>query len=485
MTRRHHISCRCNFCVLRRNAQLRRQERQDIGSGGILPPGSYPYEAPGDHPVIYEDEVEATRLARTHADGKEGRRNRPERVSDDSGAVRNRPPPQPEQPRADGPPDEAAQPVTTKPPSQAGARRRGRWGRQIAALALIALGVAGVAIWLFVFDGISSVGAPPGKTAGGTPPVTDAELDAMIAAALTRRAPTPTLAPPQPTWTPLPRPTATPRPRPVSAYPYSDGATAITNNADGGPAWSPDGRQIVFASGRDGDWEIYVMYLDGSYFIRPRLTHNSSHDSHPAWSPDGREIVFASDRDGDWEIYVMNADRSDVTQITHNPSYDGHPAWSPDGRRIAFASNRNGRREIYVMNADGSDVAQITHNPSYDGHPAWSPDGRRIAFASNRNGRREIYVMNADGSGVTQITHNFSDAGSPAWSLDGRRIAFASYWDGDSEIYVMNADGSDVTQITHNSGGDYRPAWSPDGRWIAFNSYRDGDYKIYVIAVPP
>ena len=388
MTRRHHISCRCNFCVLRRNAQLRRQERQDIGSGGILPPGSYPYETPGDHPVIYEDEVEATRLARTHADGKEERGNRPERVSDDPGAVRNQPPPQPEQPRADGPPDEAAQPVTTEPPSQAGARGRGRWGRRIAALALIALGVAGVAIWLFVFDGISSVGAPPGETAGGTPPVTDAELDAMIAAALTRRAPTPTLVPPQPTWTPRPR-----RAHAVSACPYSDGATAITNNADGGPAWSPDGRQIV----------------------------------------------FASDRDGDWEIYVMNADRSDVTQITHNPSYDGHPAWSPDGRRIAFASNRHGRREIYVMNADGSDVTQITHNFSDAGSPAWSLDGRRIAFASYWDGDSEIYVMNTDGSDVTQITHNSGGDYRPAWSPDGRWIAFNSYRDGDYKIYVIAA----------------------------------------------
>ena len=79
MTRRHHINCRCNFCVLRRNAQLRRQERQDIESGHSLPPGSYPYETPGDHPVTYENEVEATRPAYTRIDDTEGRGNSPER----------------------------------------------------------------------------------------------------------------------------------------------------------------------------------------------------------------------------------------------------------------------------------------------------------------------------------------------------------------------------------------------------------------------
>ena len=70
----------------------------------------------------------------------------------------------------------------------------------------------------------------------------------------------------------------------------------------------------------------------------------------PAWSPDGRRIAFASGRDGNFEIYVINADGSRQRRLTRNTGRDVGPVWSPDGRRIAFESNW----QVYVMNADGS-----------------------------------------------------------------------------------------------------------------------------------
>ena len=179
--------------------------------------------------------------------------------------------------------------------------------------------------------------------------------------------------------------------------------TQLTHNSIGSqdPAWSPDGRRIAFTSrppgsgplSRPRDFEIYVMDADGSGVTQ--LTHNSDGDSGPAWSPDGRLIAFACGRDGDPEICVMDADGSGVTQLTHNSNVDYDPAWSPDGRRIAFTSWRDGDPEIYVMDADGSGVTQLTHNSAKDYDPAWSPDGRRIAFTSERDGDWEIYVMAA------------------------------------------------------------------------------------------
>ena len=58
----------------------------------------------------------------------------------------------------------------------------------------------------------------------------------------------------------------------------------------------------------------------------------------PAWSPDGRTIVFVSWRDGNGEVYAMDADSSSPRNLTQNPAKDVRPAWSPDGRRIAFVS---------------------------------------------------------------------------------------------------------------------------------------------------
>ena len=80
----------------------------------------------------------------------------------------------------------------------------------------------------------------------------------------------------------------------------------------------------------------------------------------PAWSPDGRTIVFVSWRDGNGEVYAMDADGSGPRNLTQDPAKDVRPAWSPDGRRIAFVSRRDGNSEVYVMNADGSGKRNLT-----------------------------------------------------------------------------------------------------------------------------
>ena len=252
-------------------------------------------------------------------------------------------------------------------------------------------------------------------------------------------------------------------------------------DANGQPAWSPDGNQIAFSSNRDGDYELYVMNVDGSGVHQ--LTDHSSWDRQPAWSPDGNQIAFSSNRDGDYELYVMNADGSGVHQLTDHRSSDQQPAWSPDGNQIAFSSNRDGDYELYVMNADGSGVHQLTDHRSSDQQPAWSPDGNQIAFSSNRDGDYELYVINADGSNVRrhdrQLTYFSSRTDrTPTWSPNGGQIAFSS---GSNGIYVMNVDGSNVRRLTEG----VQPAWSPDGGQIAFSSDRDGNLEIYVTTASP
>ncbi len=84
--------------------------------------------------------------------------------------------------------------------------------------------------------------------------------------------------------------------------------------------------------------------------------------------------MFASDRDGDYDLYVMDADGGNVQLVTVGIfSTDKEPAWSPDGTRIVFASNRDGDWDIYVMDADGGNVQQLTDDPRLDWLPAWSP----------------------------------------------------------------------------------------------------------------
>ena len=276
------------------------------------------------------------------------------------------------------------------------------------------------------------------------------------------------------------------------------------------PAWSRDGRTIVFVSWRDGNGEVYAMDADGS---GPRnLTQHPAKDVRPAWSPHGRRIAFVSQRDGNGEVYVMDADGSGKRNLTRDRANDDYPTWSPDGRKIAFLRSRlqsqtvdvstwhprpancsgSPRRcvfrflsppQLYVMNADGSGLRRLTRNPIGTDPLVWSPDGRTIYF-----GR---YLVSTDGSGSRRLPYIPSTA---VWSPDGRRIAFVRGHDlprtepgpccrRNYEIYVMNADGSGSRRLTHNRAYDGEPAWSPDGRKIAFRSTRrvGGNREIYVM----
>ena len=302
------------------------------------------------------------------------------------------------------------------------------------------------------------------------------------------------------------------------------------------PAWSPDGRTIVFVSWRDGNGEVYAMSADGS---SPRnLTQNPAKDVRPAWSPDARRIAFVSRRDGNSEVYVMNPDGSGKRNLTRDRAHDDYPTWSPDGRRLAFLRGPQGfcSYQLYVVNADGSGLRRLTlrvpegtpettgpckgkggqlvwspdgrtiyfgrYLVRTDGSGArrlpyipltavWSPDGRQIAFAHQAARPKsgpccypflfDIYVMNANGSGKRRLTHDARQNAEPAWSPDGGKIAFVSRRDGNAEIYVMNADGSGKRNLTRHAAKDGRPSWSPDGRKIAFVSNRDGRPEAHVM----
>jgi len=214
-------------------------------------------------------------------------------------------------------------------------------------------------------------------------------------------------------------------------------------------------------------WDIYTMRSDGTG--QRRLAGSTSRDHAPAWSPDGRKILFESRSDGDSEIYVIHADRSGLRNLTRDALPDEDPAWSPDGRAIVFASRSHGIRDIWVMNADGTHRRRLTHDLRGARSPVWSPDGRKIAFERTPPGLAgggklyahfDVYAVNADGSG--QPRPLTKDGRQPRWSPDGRMIVFVSSRDGNSEIYAMNSDGSgqrNMTRTPRATEGSF--AWSP------------------------
>jgi Tol biopolymer transport system component len=208
----------------------------------------------------------------------------------------------------------------------------------------------------------------------------------------------------------------------LSARPDGSGvATLITNGGNNvQPAWSPDNKSIAWATS-DG---IRIARADGSDVVQ--LT-NDGRDRHPAWSPDSSMIVFASGRDGDVDIYSQSVAGGDPVRLTDNAVDDDHPSWSAVTNLIAFASTRSGSSDIWTMSPDGRNPTRLTSDGGMEVDPSWSPDGTKIAFASDRDdGTSSIYLMNADASGVVRLSRETEAEHSPAWSPDGRFVAFTA-----------------------------------------------------------
>ena len=248
--------------------------------------------------------------------------------------------------------------------------------------------------------------------------------------------------------------------------------------------------RVVFASNRDGDWDIYSMDVNGDNLLQ--LTDHPASDEYPACSPDGKRIAFTSDRGVTHDLYVMDSDGNNVIRLTHDNFFESRPSWSPDGMRIAFSAFRFvvGNSEIYAMDADGTNLTRLAKHEFHDVVPSWSPDGSKIAFVSMRDGGfntpRHIFVMNADGTERRNLTADtqLTDSFNPSWSPDGSKIAFNSRRNfRGNDIFVIATEGEELERLTDRQGASRSPVYSPDGTKIAFVSKRGGGYNIYLMDI--
>jgi Tol biopolymer transport system component len=265
-----------------------------------------------------------------------------------------------------------------------------------------------------------------------------------------------------------------------------DGAnrTQITQGArDGPPHWSPDGRQIAFASTRANPnpltcsqcSDVHVMDADGSN-VQQVTTDGIS--SGPSWSPDGTRLAFG--RAG--HIWTSNVDGTDQLRLTPNRNPDCfreyyRPIWSPDGTQIAT----NGVSLCFDHEYPISCVHSLSWTAGYcwftsgaESLQDWSPGSQRVVFGTMgiESGGYGMYTIGRDGTGFNELTdetHDDGDAGA-AWSPDGRRIVFAraTSYGFDPLLHILDADdGDNLTPLSAGDAYECCPDWQP----IPVNAY--------------
>lgn len=238
------------------------------------------------------------------------------------------------------------------------------------------------------------------------------------------------------------------------------------------------------------DGEVFTMNPDGSDI--KQITHLGPDNSanFPAWSADGKQIVFNEfpPPDGVPEIWAMNADGTNQHLVFAEQDFgENRPSFSPDGSKVVFGRcnllvGDGDTCAIYSVGIDGTGLHGITgfQLDTTARSPMYSPDGKTVAFILSNDAAAGFlgvtYLVNADGSNMRRITQPEPCLIRPDWSPDGTRITtFAHFCNPQNEtIAVMEADGSNVRYLTRN-GTDYfngphdrNPAFSPDGEFIVF-----------------
>jgi Tol biopolymer transport system component len=249
------------------------------------------------------------------------------------------------------------------------------------------------------------------------------------------------------------------------------------------PAWSPDGKQVVYQKFAYASKQNQPLFSkDGMFDIRfsgefPAISSNGKLTLSPfgevaarAATPFDKIAVYVSDLDG--------ANRKQVFEQDGGGAFS--PAWSPDGKWIAFGygtffnARENKPAQLMMIRADGSDKRELTKGPVNSGFPSWSADGKRIVYRVWTKTARSLQILDLDSGQSTELTSGNDNF--PMWSPLGDRICFTRQTGGSKlfDIFTIRPDGTDLKQLTDAPGNDAHCAWSPDAKYIVFSTSRLG-----------
>jgi len=185
-----------------------------------------------------------------------------------------------------------------------------------------------------------------------------------------------------------------------------------------GPEVSPDGTSIAMAHGDPNTGNVQIMLMDRNGENAKDVPQIVGWD--PTWSPDGKQILFASIAGGSVQLFVADRNGACMRQVSNLPAVRGRSDWSADGQFLVTYSGPAWNREVYMLNADGSNARQLTPTGGNSQGPSFSPDGKWVVFTAyfdhyGDDHGCEIYIIRIDSTDLRRLTDNEYCDYQPRW----------------------------------------------------------------------
>jgi TolB protein len=213
--------------------------------------------------------------------------------------------------------------------------------------------------------------------------------------------------------------------------------------------------------------KLNISLVDPDGANRTQLTGNAGDNYTPAASLDGRFIVFASNRNGSFNIWRMNADDgSSPKQLTFTDS-NFYPAFSPDSQAVAYDNQTNLALTVWKVPIEGGDPIELMGKYRM---PVFSPDNKFIACRYDlESGSRDVAIIPAAGGApVRLVPIPALEWQRVQWTANGNALTYIDTADGSSNIWSYDLSSGSANQLTHFQGEQiFAYAWSPDYKQLA------------------
>ena len=208
--------------------------------------------------------------------------------------------------------------------------------------------------------------------------------------------------------------------------------TTVPGDAVMHSSLSPDGMHVAFVSSATGRSDVWVQNVDGSDLRQ--LTDDPAAESWPAWSPDGRRIMYGSLVEGRWETRLVPAGGGAAEKI-QDGFFRGDWIRKPDGAGTWIASS-NANGGLRLVDFEHRTVAWQDHRPG-NAMPMFSPDGRSISIAYSETRDRDAIWVYDVGNGKGRVVVRFPQP---------FQIIFRTSWVDDGRAFIVNR-GQTISHI--------------------------------------